>query len=1646
MKKWFKRLLVGISCVALGATLALGFTACKDDEESSKGKNPAACTHVWNDGAVQKAATCTVDGEMLYTCTKCGEKKTDKIAAGHKYQSTVVEATCFTDGYTLNTCSACGSTKKTNVTPAAHNYEKTTVEATCIADGSVTFTCKGCGDSYRNVTERAKGHNTSGCTWTASEKLVSGCTYQGIETTTCKDCKDPVTVVVSEYTKHSSPYVTTTAATCTAAGVKTIRCAACGQETEEEIAVNPNAHNWQVSGKNNGLTTYVCQHSGCTETKTVFSAKEQTSATVPSSAIQSAGEVELQNAAIKMDEAVKNQLGGADINLSVEEANVSGIIDNETANKLGNNPVYNFSMSNANGAIKNFNGSLTVTVPYELEEGADPDEVCIWYINDQGKVTAMPATYSEIDGNGYATFETNHFSYYTVIRLTAEERCAAYGHTYTTTVVAPACNQEGYTVKSCVVCKQVEPRTNFTAALSHNYASAVVAPTCTEMGYTVFTCSLCKDKYVSNYTEKVAHNYEASVTAPTCTANGYTTYTCTVCNTSYTDSETAAKGHTYKDGACSVCGRKDPNAASANFYWNMVESLALADTYYLEVSGLNIEMVNSYSNGDKQNISYKMTLAQVQIGLDETGVVGKGEGTMVMTNEETGISPSTDNYSGVTKFVFRDGMVYAYAKTTEKLGASYEQYAVIPQSEMFGVDEDEMPSVMTMMLGGISDFGDVLSGLGAGENSRLNNVLKTVIEYCFTKTATADGYSFVLNADRALEMYNAIKDNTVDKLFDMVFGEGAFAATQEYLVASVDKTVSEFEADAKTELAKWGISVDTLYNFINEYAGMMMGSGTNAPSNGNGGGSANADKPQSSESVKPMATGESSQKFDIKSMIAEMGDVKISELLDQMLSEVVEEKINYKSLINTYADQLKKTKTFEFFQLSNGEIAEIQTKVEDVAKALRNNPITFTTDKSGALLSFGAKLKDFQPIDNTGKTLGKNGVYSIYDVKINGEVKFVVDGSYAGVYEDVVAKAEDAKKAYEFKKNIKTDNYNIYVDGEGKAYLWYLGGDESDNYYHDKEWYLSHYEIYESFGTESYNGKTCTKVRLRLVNLYMMEEDYQFVASTDCHGWLISEGYWRGYYGYCDAWIDSNGKVVGTANLQTQDWNQSRDFTLAYNTATGEYASGTQHCYKLVDTVKGEGCAYSYEVYECTVCGARTAEYVDGGHRTQSYYELVSGATSCEQGVYYYSKCVDCGRVTGGYTSYYHNMYQHTHTIENTSSECGKMEIYWYECACGQKAWFGGVKSYHQFNSVKTDWLENTTTRRHYIETYNCAITNCTYSYTREYDWHYSYNGKEDGCQVWSTTTYRFGDFVLKIEEQPYNNHHYTQYSQVEYSNQYGTGYEEKWTCPYCNTVTSHCRYAYDQYGRETYFEDVKNGHGYYKVYDQYCTYTQYDLKTKDEETRGTNHVYERVGSTNFDSCTQYYLEKEVCRCCGHEEVDYHAPDEYWWGYDGRDSHNWEWDGTQYRCWRCGTESAKGADAIISLEDMAEDGVIKVGYYNYREWRAFEGQDSLVLVDILVNYDYESNERIVVDAADLYTKVVTSPKNEWKDDHYYEHNRESGIVTVNMEALKAWIANSGIEVETVSVVFSVQEKVIFEDGTDTWLEIALTFDCDELGL
>ena len=48
-----------------------------------------SCSHVWNDGEITTPATCKDEGSKAFTCTLCGEKKTEAVAitSDHKFET-----------------------------------------------------------------------------------------------------------------------------------------------------------------------------------------------------------------------------------------------------------------------------------------------------------------------------------------------------------------------------------------------------------------------------------------------------------------------------------------------------------------------------------------------------------------------------------------------------------------------------------------------------------------------------------------------------------------------------------------------------------------------------------------------------------------------------------------------------------------------------------------------------------------------------------------------------------------------------------------------------------------------------------------------------------------------------------------------------------------------------------------------------------------------------------------------------------------------------------------------------------------------------------------------------------------------------------------------------------------------------------------------------------------------------------------------------------------------------------------------------------------------------------------------------------------------------------------------------------------------
>ena len=173
-----------------------------------------ALGHSFGNGKVESASTCTIQGRMTYTCTRCGMTKTEAIPAlghtygpngkcircdatkpgqgghTHKYSEVLKKAaTCTTPAeYQLVcSCGEAGSQPYTKGTALGHAWDdgKVTKPATCKDAGVKTFTCTRCNTTRTETIAKTEQH-----TWDAG-KVTKEPTYvsEGAKEYTCEVCK-----------------------------------------------------------------------------------------------------------------------------------------------------------------------------------------------------------------------------------------------------------------------------------------------------------------------------------------------------------------------------------------------------------------------------------------------------------------------------------------------------------------------------------------------------------------------------------------------------------------------------------------------------------------------------------------------------------------------------------------------------------------------------------------------------------------------------------------------------------------------------------------------------------------------------------------------------------------------------------------------------------------------------------------------------------------------------------------------------------------------------------------------------------------------------------------------------------------------------------------------------------------------------------------------------------------------------------------------------------------------------------------------------------------------------------------------------------------------------------------------------------------
>ena len=143
----YKAVVTAPTCTAKGYTTHT--CACGDSYVDTY---VDALGHAWDEGKVTKPATEAEDGVKTFTCTRCGETKTEtipKLTHEHNYNAVVTAPTCTEKGYTTHTCACGDSYVDTYVDALGHAWDngKVTKEPTETETGVKTFTCTRCGET-----------------------------------------------------------------------------------------------------------------------------------------------------------------------------------------------------------------------------------------------------------------------------------------------------------------------------------------------------------------------------------------------------------------------------------------------------------------------------------------------------------------------------------------------------------------------------------------------------------------------------------------------------------------------------------------------------------------------------------------------------------------------------------------------------------------------------------------------------------------------------------------------------------------------------------------------------------------------------------------------------------------------------------------------------------------------------------------------------------------------------------------------------------------------------------------------------------------------------------------------------------------------------------------------------------------------------------------------------------------------------------------------------------------------------------------------------------------------------------------------------------------------------------------------------------
>ena len=579
--------------------------------------NEEFADHTWDEGEVTTEPTCKDTGVKTYTCTVCGETKTETVPVTDEHTWGEWEKVDETNH--KHTCSVCGKEET-----AAHTWDEgeVTTDPTHTEFGVRSYTCTACGATKTEQVDKLPDH-----TYGAWEKYDE---TQHKRTCACGDV---------QYADHTwDDGEITTEPTCKDTGIRTYTCTACGETKTETVPVTDEhtwdswekddatnhkhtcsvcgreetaAHTWdegevttEPTCKDTGVKTYTCTVCGETKTESVPVTDEHTWGSwekvdetnhkhicsvcgkeEPAAHAWQEGEVTKEPTCKDTGIRVDTCVCGAtkEVTLSVTDDHTWGSWekDDETNHK------HTCSVCGREETKAHTWDEGEVTTEPTCKDTGIKTYTCT--ACGETKTETVPVTDEHTWGEWEIVDETSHKH---TCEICGKEETSEHTWDDGTLTIEPSGGKEGETTYTCTACgatrTEVVPANHehsYSAewkydstmhwhacscgskrdTQSHTWDAGTIQKeaTCTEPGSVLYTCTVCGATKSESVSAEHTPSEWTVVTEASCTETGKQEQRCTVCGTVLKEMTIAATGHTAgaweeEDGErvrkCTVCG------------------------------------------------------------------------------------------------------------------------------------------------------------------------------------------------------------------------------------------------------------------------------------------------------------------------------------------------------------------------------------------------------------------------------------------------------------------------------------------------------------------------------------------------------------------------------------------------------------------------------------------------------------------------------------------------------------------------------------------------------------------------------------------------------------------------------------------------------------------------------------------------------------------------------------------------------------------------------------------------------------------------------------------------------------------------------------------------------------------------------------